>query len=543
MQGLMMNRPMSIIDILKYAAEAHPDAGIVSRRTEGDIHRTSYRETYGRVGQLAHALKALGVGEGDRVATLAWNGYRHFELYYAISGIGAVCHTINPRLAAEQMLYVINHAADTLIFVDTTFLPILAALGEHLPKDLRIVVMTDHDHMPETPLDVLCYESLLEGQASQYDWPEFDENTAAGLCYTSGTTGHPKGTLYTHRSNVLHAFMIALVMGPKLPQGTKVLPVVPLFHVNAWGLPYAGPMMGVTLVMPGPGLDGPSLFELMDSEEVFSAWGVPTVWMGLLAEIAAQGRPPKGFGDVVIGGSAAPRSMIEAFEEMGVHVNHAWGMTEMSPIGAHGAVPPAVQALPLEDRLDYKQKQGRRVFGVEFKIVDEAGTRLPHDGASAGELFVRGNAIASGYFDNPEASAAAFDAEGWFGTGDVATIDENGYLAIQDRVKDLIKSGGEWISSIDLENAAMSHPGVAICAAIGVAHPKWDERPVLVVVAAGEERPSLAELHAHMAPHFARWQLPDDVIWRDSLPMTATGKVSKRQLRAGLGDYRHPELR
>lgn len=542
MQGLMMNRPLSIIDILTYAAEAHSDAGIVSARTEGDIHRQSYPETLARVGQLAHALRALGIGEGDRVATLAWNGYRHFELYYAVSGIGAVCHTINPRLSAEQMIYILNHAEDKVIFVDTTFVPILAGLKDHLPADLRIVVMTDHDHMPDTPLEVLCYEGLIDGQPDRFDWPELDENTAAGLCYSSGTTGNPKGALYSHRSTVLHGLTVALVMGPALPQGTNVLPVVPLFHVNAWGLPYAGPMMGVNLVMPGPGLDGPSLFKLMEGEQVYSAWGVPTVWMGLLAEIKAQGRLPEGFGDVVIGGSAPSRAMIEAFEELGVKVNHAWGMTEMSPIGTHGIIPPKVRDLPLEKRVAYQVPQGRRVFGVEMKIVGEDGQPLPHDGTAAGELFVRGNSVISGYYNNPEASAAAMDADGWFGTGDVATINREGYLAIQDRAKDLIKSGGEWISSIDLENAAMSHPAIANCAAIGVPHPKWDERPVLIAVAAGEDRPSLDAVHAHMAARFAKWQLPDDLIWVEALPLTATGKVSKMTLRQNMADYTHPDV-
>ncbi len=543
MQGMMMNTPLSIIGVLDYAAEVHPDAGIVSVRTEGDLHRQSYRETYKRVAQMAHALRGLGITEGDRVATLAWNGYRHFELYYAISGMGAVCHTINPRLSGEQMGYIVNHAEDQVIFVDTTFVPILAALKDHLPAGLRIVVMTDAEHMPDSPLDLLCYEDLIADLPETYDWPELDENTAAGLCYTSGTTGNPKGALYTHRSSVLHALMVALIMGPKLPQGTNVLPVVPLFHVNAWGLPYAGPMMGLNLIMPGPKLDGPSLFQLMDQEEVFSAWGVPTVWMGLLAEIEAQGRLPQVLGDVVIGGSAAPRSMIKAFEERGVHVNHAWGMTEMSPLGSHGMVPPAIEAMPLEEKLDYKQKQGRRVYGVDFKIVDAEGNRQPHDGKAMGELFVRGNAIVSGYYNNPEASAAALDSEGWFGTGDVATIDEGGYLTLRDRAKDLIKSGGEWISSIDLENAAVSHPAVANCVALGVPHPKWDERPILVAVATGDEQPSLDELRAHLAPHFATWQLPDDVVWVEALPMTATGKVSKLTLRQSLADYVHPDLR
>lgn len=542
MQGMMMHRPLSIISILDYAAEAHPDAGIVSVRTEGDIHRTTYRETYARVGQLAHALRALGVEEGDRVATLAWNGYRHFELYYAISGIGGVCHTINPRLSAEQMIYIINHAEDRLIFVDTTFVPIIAALRDHLPKDLRVVVMTDHDHRPDTPLEVLLYESLIDGQPTTYDWPELDENAAAGLCYTSGTTGNPKGALYSHRSTVLHALMVAAVMGGELKQGTNVLPVVPLFHVNAWGLPYAGPMLGINLIMPGAGLDGPSVFKLMDSEKVYSAWGVPTVWMGLLAEIEAQGRRLEGFGDVVVGGSAAPRPMIEAFEKLGVNVNHAWGMTEMSPIGTHGVTPPRVAEMSFDDKIDVKAKQGRRVFGVELKIVDEDGNRQPHDGKAIGELYVRGNAIVSGYYKNEEASAAAIDAEGWFGTGDVATIDGDGYLTIQDRAKDLIKSGGEWISSIDLESAALAHPGIANCAAIGVPHPKWDERPVLVAVSAGGDKPSLEAIRALMEAHFAKWQLPDDLIWVDELPLTATGKVSKLNLRKQLADYKHPEV-
>ncbi|MGR3363336.1 MAG: long-chain fatty acid--CoA ligase [Maritimibacter harenae] len=542
MQGMMMHRPLSIISILDYAAEAHPDAGITSVRTEGDIHRATYRETYARVGQLAHALRALGIEEGDRVATLAWNGYRHFELYYAISGIGAVCHTINPRLSAEQMIYIIGHAEDKVIFVDTTFLPIIEGLRDHLPKDLRVVVMTDHDHVPDTKLDVLVYEGLIDGQPTTYDWPELDENAAAGLCYTSGTTGNPKGALYSNRSTVLHALMVAAVMGGALGQGVNVLPVVPLFHVNAWGLPYAGPILGVNLIMPGPALDGPNLFKLMDEQEVYSAWGVPTVWMGLLAEIENQGRAPAGFGDVVIGGSAAPRPMIEKFEKLGVNVNHAWGMTEMSPIGTHGVTPPRVAELPFDEKIDVKAKQGRRVFGVDLKIVDEDGNRQPHDGKAMGELYVRGNAIISGYYKNEDASAKAFDAEGWFGTGDVASIDPDGYLTIQDRSKDLIKSGGEWISSIDLESAALANPGIANCAAIGVAHPKWDERPVLVAVAAGETKPSLDEIRDTMAPHFAKWQLPDDVIWVDELPLTATGKVSKLNLRKQLEGYKHPDV-
>ena len=543
MLGQMMHRPLLISDIITYAAEMHPKSELVSVRTEGDIHRQTYAETGKRVARLAHALRARGINIGDRVATLAWNGYRHFELYYGISGIGAVCHTINPRLSTEQMIYIVNHAEDRAIFVDTTFVPILEAVKEHLPDDLIYVINTDRAHMPENKLGALCYEELLAEQPDSIDWPVFDENTAAGLCYTSGTTGHPKGALYSNRSTILHALYVAMTLGPSIPPESKILPVVPLFHVNAWSLPYFGPLMGHSLIMPGGALDGPSLFKLMDEEKVCSAWGVPTVWLGLKAEIKAKGRKPEAFNHMVVGGSAAPRSMIEGFEKQGVDVVHAWGMTETSPIGTHGTMPRWVQDKPFDEMIDYKALQGRRVFGVELKIVDDAGNPLPHDGKSAGELFVRGNAVVSGYYKNEEATKAAMDSEGWFGTGDVAVITPDGFLSIQDRAKDLVKSGGEWISSIDLENAAMSHPAIANCAVIAVPHPKWDERPVLMAVPAGDERPSLAEMHAHMEAHFAKWQLPDDLIWVEELPMTATGKVSKLTLRKTLGDYKLPDQR
>ncbi len=540
MQGLMMHRPLKIADILTFAADVHGAAEIVSVRTEGDVHRTTYGETAKRVAQLAHGLRGLGVAEGDRIATLAWNGYRHLELYYAVSGIGAVCHTINPRLSPEQMTYIVGHAQDRLLFVDLTFVPLIEKLAANLPDGLRFVVMTDRAHMPVSALDLLCYEDVLEGQPDSIDWPDFPEETAAALCYTSGTTGNPKGTLYSHRSTVLHAMMVAVSIPAALQPGKRILPVVPLFHVNAWGLPYAAPLTGAGLVMPGPALDGPSLFALMDRERVYSAWGVPTVWMGLLAQIRAEGRVPEGFGDVVIGGSAAPRSMIERFEAAGVNVCHAWGMTEMSPIGTQANLPDRLADLPQEQRMALKSKQGRRVFGVEMKIVDDAGTRLPHDGKAAGALYVRGNAVAAGYYENAEASAAALDGDGWFGTGDIATIDADGFLAITDRAKDLIKSGGEWISSIDLENVVMSHPKVANCAVIAVPHPKWDERPMLVVVPA-DDRPEPAELMDLLGQHFAKWQLPDDVVFAESLPMTATGKVSKMTLRETYAGHKLPE--
>jgi fatty-acyl-CoA synthase len=543
MQGQMMHRDLRIIDILTHAAEAHGHQGIVSARVEGDIHRQSYGETLARVAQLAHALEGLGVGMGDRVGTLAWNGYRHVELYYAVAGMGAVCHTVNPRLSREQLLYIIQHAGDRVLFLDLTFVPLVETLAPDLPQGLRFVVMTDRAHMPETTLDALCYEELLDGQPESHEWPEFPEETASGLCYTSGTTGSPKGALYSHRSTLLHAMQVPLCQTSSFRAGARILPVVPLFHVNAWGLPYTAPLTGMTLVMPGPHLDGPSLFRLMESERVWSAWGVPTVWAGLLEEIEAQDRVPQGFGDLVVGGSAAPRVMIEAYEARGVNVAQAWGMTEMSPIGTHGMLPAALDGAPAPERIAAKCCAGRRLFGVEFKIVDDDGTRMPHDGQANGELYVRGNTVISGYFENAEATRDAMDAEGWFGTGDVASVSPGGRLVIRDRAKDLVKSGGEWISSIDLENAALSHPAISACAVIAVPHPKWDERPVLVAVAAGQARPSLAEVQEHMAAHFAAWQLPDDLLWIEALPLTATGKVSKLTLREQFSDYVHPDLR
>ncbi|OWU86561.1 long-chain fatty acid--CoA ligase [Oceanicola sp. 22II-s10i] len=544
MKGMMMQRPLRIADILEFGAEQYPRGEIISVRTEGDLHRYTYPQAAARTRQLANGLLAKGVEMGDRIATLAWNGYRHFELYYAIQGIGAICHTINPRLSPEQLIYIINHAEDKMLCLDTTFIPLIAAVKDHLPKDLTYVIMVDKDKMPaDLPFEALCYEDLLDGQPDTIEWPEFDENTACGLCYTSGTTGNPKGALYTHRSTVLHAMMIVVMQTSSFVEGGKVLPVVPLFHVNAWGLPYSAPLAGLSIVFPGAALDGENLFKLMDSEGVYSAWGVPTIWMGLMAEIQKQGRMPNGFKDVVVGGSACPRSLMKAFEERGASVSHAWGMTEMSPVGSHGVIPAWMNDAPLEERLDMKQRQGRRCFGVEFKIVDEDGKRQPHDGKHSGELFVRGNTVVSGYFKNEEATKKALDAEGWFGTGDVASIDHNGILTISDRAKDLVKSGGEWISSIDLENLAMAHPAVANAAVIAVPHKKWDERPVLVAVARGEEKPSLEAMQEHMSEHFAKWQLPDDILWVDQLPLTATGKVSKLTLRQTFKDYVHPDER
>lgn len=541
MLGQMMTRPLSIIEILRYSSECHPGGEIVSVRTEGDVHRETYTQAYERAAQLAHGLAKLGVKEGDRVATLAWNGYRHFELYYAVSGMGGICHTINPRLSGDQMGYIINHAEDRVLCVDLTFLPIIEALRPHLPDGLKLVVLTDRAHMPESDLDLLCYEELLDGQPTSYDWPDLPEDTAASLCYTSGTTGNPKGALFSHRSTVLHALTVSIALKDGLKEGARILPVVPMFHVNAWGLPYSAPLVGASLIMPGAQLDGASLYNLMDNEGVTAAWGVPTIWQGLLAEIKKRGSNPKGFRQVVVGGSAAPASMIEAFEKSGAEVCHAWGMTEMSPVGTQGLLSAPMKDLPWDEQMRLKAKQGRRIFGVDLKIVDDDGTALPHDGTSSGELYVRGNTVVSGYFRNEEASAKAIDADGWFGTGDVAVIDKLGFVSVQDRAKDLIKSGGEWISSIDLENIVMASPKVASCAVIAVSHPKWGERPLLVVVPEEGEAPELAELHDLLLKHVAKWQLPDDMVIVEDLPLTATGKVSKLELRDRFDDHTLPD--
>ncbi len=545
LKGQMMERPLLIADIITYASDVFGAAGIVSNTVEGGIHRESYREASARIAQLAHALVELGVRPGDRVATLAWNGYRHFELYYAISGIGAVCHTINPRLFPEQIAYIVTHAGDKLLFSDLTFIPLVEKLRDKLPAGLAVIAMTDEAHMPRSAaLPVLgCYETLIAGKPTSFDWPELDEGTAAGLCYTSGTTGEPKGALYSHRSSVLHALVAATGNRSSFGSDRRILPVVPLFHVNAWGLPYAAPMTGTSLVMPGAKLDGRSVFDLMDSEGVHSGWGVPTVWQMLIGEMQARGRAPAGLQQVIIGGAAPSLAMITTFEhDFGVEVIQGWGMTEMSPIGTTSMLQPAVQALPLDERLKLKAKAGRRLFGVEMKIVGADGARLPNDGKASGDLYVRGNTISSGYYANEAASAEALDAEGWFKTGDVATIDAAGIMTITDRSKDLIKSGGEWISSIDVENAAAGCPGVGACAVIGVPHPKWGERPLLVVVAKAGETPRREEILGFLGARIAKWQLPDDVVLVEALPMTATGKVSKKDLRERFKAHVLPEV-
>ena len=542
MDGLMMHRPLLQSGLLDFAAESFPEARIVSRRVEGDLHRQSWVQTRARAVQLSFALEGLGVAPGDRVATLAWNGHRHLEIYHAVPSIGAVCHTINPRLSADQMVFIAHHAGDRLLFTDLSFVPLLEKLQDRLPP-MRYVVMTDAAHMPQTTLDALCYEDLLAGQPTDRVWPDFPETTASGLCYTSGTTGDPKGVLYSHRSNMLHALATAAVLGPDLGPQPRILPVVPLFHVNAWGLPFTAPLIGASLIMPGPALDGASLWDLCQAEGVESAWGVPTIWQGLFAEIQARGAKPANLRHIVVGGSAMPRSLTEGFERLGIDVNHAWGMTETSPLGSQGSLTPAQRDLPFDRRMALKQAQGRRVFGVEMKIVDDAGTRQPHDGQAMGELFVRGNTVAAGYHDNAGATARAIDADGWFGTGDIASISADGILTLRDRAKDLIKSGGEWISSIDVENLAVAHPDVAQCAVIALPHPKWDERPLLVIKPKGAARPGLEEMRSHLGAHLASWQLPDDVVYVDEMPLTATGKISKLTLREQFRDHVLPDLR
>ena len=544
MQGLMMDTPLLISAVIDYAAAVHGDARLISRTVEGTIHRYTYRDSYRRIQQLAHALHGLGINQSDRIATLAWNGYRHFELYYGISGIGAVCHTINPRLFTEQIVYIINHAEDRYICVDLSFVPLLEQIAERLPRVEGYIILTDRDHMPATTLpNVLCYEELLDGQPDHYDWPSFDERTACSLCYTSGTTGNPKGVLYSHRSSLLHSLTLLTTGDRSLGPDTVMLPVVPLFHVNAWGLPYALPMVGGSFIFPGPKLDGASLYEMIEQEGVTHAWGVPTVWLGLLQEVKQRQARFSTLRSMIIGGSAAPRALIETLEnDYGMDVIHGWGMTEMSPVGSTSILSPAMRRLPKKEQHDIKVKQGRALFGVELKIVDASGQRLPHDGKAFGELLVRGPTITSGYYNDPQANENAFDAEGWFRTGDVSTIDEHGFLQIVDRTKDVIKSGGEWISSIDLENAAMGHPGVAEAAVIGVPHPKWGERPLLVVMRTSPQAVNAEQLHAYLSDKVARWWLPDAIEFVEELPHTATGKLLKTELRKRYKNYQLPTI-
>jgi 3-(methylthio)propionyl---CoA ligase len=536
MHGLMMDSPLLITEIMRFAESNFATREVVSVTFDNPRHRTTWGEVFRRARKLANALHAAGVRPGDRVATLAWNDYRHLELYYAVSCMGAVLHTVNPRLFPEQLEFIINHAADKLLFVDPTLLPALTPLQGKIPSVERTIVMTSAQSMPAAVAGTLPdYESFIDGHADTFDWPALDEKTASALCYTSGTTGDPKGVLYSHRSTVLHAYGGSLVDSMGVSSGDTILAVVPMFHANAWGLPYNAPMVGAKLVFPGPKMgDAATITQLLNEEQVTVAAAVPTVWMLLLNHLAQTGGKLTSLQRTVIGGSAVPIQMIRDFRDQhGVTVIQGWGMTELSPLGTVSTLRTEQLALPPEDQAQLRAKAGHGIFGVEMKIVDDDGKELPWDGVSSGELKVRGPWVCSSYF-RLEVSAAHAE-QGWFATGDVAVIHPDGFLQITDRAKDVIKSGGEWISSVDLENSACGHPEVLMAAAIGVRHPKWDERPILLVVPRPGCQPQPESILAHLAQHFAKWQLPDAVVFTDALPLTATGKINKRSLRDRYG--------
>ena len=540
MFGLMQDQPLLISRFLEFAARHHGDVEMVSRRVEGDIHRYTYRDALRRSKQLAKALAALGLARSDRVATLAWNGYRHFELYFGVSGSGLVVHTINPRLKPEQIAWIANDAEDRVFCFDMTFLPLVKAIAAHCKTVRHWVALCEAQALPaDTGIPgLVSYEAWIAEQTDDYTWPEFDERLAAALCYTSGTTGDPKGVLYSHRSTTLHAYAGALPDSTGLSARDCILPVVPMFHVNAWGVPYSAAMTGAKVVWPGPALDGKSVYELMEAEQVTCAAGVPTVWLGLLNHLHAEGKKFSTLKRTSVGGAACPPAMIEAFHTLGVEVLHGWGMTEMSPLGTVCKLKPKHESLPWSEQLPVLAKQGRAVYGVDMKIIDPAGKELPWDGQSSGDLLVRGPWIVSRYFKREHENPLI---DGWFHTGDVACIDADGFLQITDRSKDVIKSGGEWISSIDVENIAMAHPAVAMAACIAVPHPKWSERPLLVVVRKAGSEVTRDELLAFYAEKLAKWQIPDDVVVVDAIPLGATGKMQKSVLRERFRDHPLPQ--
>jgi len=540
MLGQMQHWPLLIQKIIDFAAVQHGAQEVVSRLVEGPIHRETYRELRTRALKVAQRLAREGIGLGDRVATLAWNTHRHLETWYGITGVGAIYHTVNPRLFPEQIAWIINHAEDRMIFADLTFLPILEALAGKLPSIERVVVLTDAAHMPATRIaNAVPYEEWLDEADGDFRWSEFDENTAAGLCYTSGTTGHPKGVLYSHRSNVLHSLISTGLEALPVAPNTSCMPVVPMFHANSWGLAFSCPMKGAKMVMPGAKLDGASIYELLETEKVDFSAAVPTVWLMLLSYLQKEKKTLSTLKLVVIGGSACPPEMIRAFErDYGVEVRHAWGMTEMSPIGSVCYMKPVVASENYEDVLKLKSKQGFAPFGVEMRIVDAENRELPWDGKTFGRLKVAGPAVASSYFKGE--GGDILDENGFFDTGDVATIDANGYMQITDRAKDVIKSGGEWISSIDIENFAVGHPDVAEAAVIGIHHAKWDERPLLVIVAKEGRHPKPEDLFEYLKPKIAKWWMPDDVQVVSEIPHTATGKINKLKLREAFKDYTLP---
>jgi acyl-CoA synthetase (AMP-forming)/AMP-acid ligase II len=538
LRGLMGDQPLLVSMCIQHAARNHSDTEIVSRTLEGPIHRYAYADAERRARRVAKALLRFGIEPGDRVATMAWNTYRHFELYHGISGIGAVCHTINPVLSDEQLVYIFNHAEDRLLFLETTFIPLIERLWPQLPDDMQIVLLS----AAQTSLSVLAlYEDLIAAEDDDFAWPQFDERSACALCYTSGTTGKPKGVLYSHRSMMLHALGASLPGALAMGATDVVCPVVPMFHVCAWATPYTAPMNGTKIVYPGPKMDGASLYELFEAEGVTLGLGVPTVWLNFNNYLRDNNKNITTLRGVVSGGTAVPLSLLRAYEARGVSMLHAWGMTEMSPLGTTAALKAKHLKLDADAQTEVKLKQGRPVIGVEMKIVDDDGKSLPHDGSAVGELLVRGPWIVSAYYKDDEATKAAVEPDGWFHTGDVASIDPDGYVKLTDRRKDVIKSGGEWISSIDLENAAMAHEDVAEAAVIAIPHPKWDERPLLIVTARPGCTPERASLIALLGKRFPKWMLPDDVVVLDELPHTGTGKVVKLRLREMFRDYVVPE--
>ena len=545
MNGSMMQQPLLISSLLTHAERHHGEQQVVSRRVEGDIHRYTFAELAARSRRLANALAGLGVGHGQRVATLAWNGYRHLELYYAVSGSGAVLHTLNPRLHPDQVAWIADHAEDLVLCFDLSFLPLVEAVASRVKTVRHFVLMSDRAHMPAASAipNLRCYEDLVDAADDRFDWPVFDENTASSLCYTSGTTGHPKGALYSHRSTLLHTYAAALPDSLGCSARDAILPVVPMFHVNAWGLPYVACMVGAKLVLPGPFLDGKNLHELFEAEGVTLSAGVPTVWQGLLAHVEANQLRFRTMRRTIIGGSACPPAMMRAFQDRyDVQVLHAWGMTEISPLGTACTFKPRHAALDGEARAAVQAKQGRAVFGVDLKIVDDEGRALPWDGKASGELLVRGPWVIERYFKGEGGDPLVRDeaGHGWFPTGDVATIDGDGFMQITDRSKDVIKSGGEWIGSIDLENIAMAHPEVAMAACIAARHPKWDERPLLVVVNKPGATLTREALLAFFDGRIAKWWTPDDVVFVDAIPLGATGKMQKNKLREQFKDHRLP---
>ncbi len=530
MLGNMQDGQLLISGLIEHAEIYHTDTEIVSRTVEGPIHRYTLKDAANRSRKLANALGKLGLQQGDVVGTLAWNTFRHFELYFGVSGIGCVVNTVNPRLFPEQLIYIINHAENKYLFVDLTFVPLVESISDSLEGIKGIIVLTDKEHMPETELkNVICYEELIADEPTEYDWPVFDENTASSLCYTSGTTGNPKGVLYSHRSTLLHTWIVSSGNVGKVSSSSVILPVVPMFHVNAWGIPYASAMFGAKLVLPGPMMDGASIFELIDQEKPDLLMGVPTVWLGLLQYLNETNQTLDSVTTALVGGSAAPRAMIQEFEEKhNVFLMHGWGMTEMSPLGTATSRTAEMDNMDIESRYDLQEKQGKAFFGVEMTIADDEGNELPKDGVAFGRLLVKGPTIVERYFKTNESS---LDENGWFDTGDVAKIHPEGSMEIVDRSKDVIKSGGEWISSIDLENAAVGHPEVAEACVIGVLHKKWDERPLLLIVKADGKDPSKEDILSFLEDKVAKWWMPDDVIFVSELPHTATGKLLKTDLR------------